>query len=288
MQPERTYDARAAIEISDHLNRYLKTPPRAAIIAGTGLGEIAAGMRIDHALDYHAIAGFPVSTAIAQAGRMLLGTLARCSVVMMQGRFHLYEGYAPAAVTFPIRVFQALGIKCLILVNAAGGINPGFAAGDIMIIDDHINLTGRNPLVGPNEDAWGPRFPDMTTAYTLPLREAALSAALAGPCTLCRGVYAGLQGPSLETPAEIRYLRAIGADAVGFSSVMETIAAVHAGMQVLGLAAITNCCSADNPKPAVVAEIVRVAKMTAPRVADIIVHVLERLERIAQGSPGSD
>jgi purine-nucleoside phosphorylase len=288
MQPVGSYDIRSAAETSDQLSRFLKTPPRAGIIAGTGLAEIAGAMRVDHALDYDAIAGFPVSTAISHAGRMLLGVLAGCSVVVMQGRFHLYEGYSPAAVTFPVRVFQALGIKRLVLVNAAGGLNPDFAAGDIMIIDDHINLTGRNPLVGSNEDAWGPRFPDMTTAYTLQLREAALSAAPAGAGRMRRGVYAGLIGPSLETPAEIRYLRAIGADAVGFSSVMETIAAVHAGMQVLGLSVITNCCSADDPIPADVSEIVRMAELTAPRIADIIAHVLERPEPDARGSHGSD
>jgi purine-nucleoside phosphorylase len=277
MQPEPRHDAQAADEAAQYLRSYFESPPQAALITGTGLGAVAAGLQAHHVIDYHTIPLFPVSTAISHRGRMRIGTLTGCCVVVMEGRFHLYEGYSPKAVTFPIRVFQALGIQTLVLINASGGLNPRLSAGDIMIIDDHINLTGCNPLTGPNDGAWGPRFPDMTTAYSRRLCDWAFEGAQEHRISIQKGVYAGLKGPSLETPAEMRYLRTIGADAVGFSTVIEAIAAVHAGMDVLGLSAITNVCDPDHPIPAEVPEIISAAESTADRMVDIVTYVIEQL-----------
>lgn len=277
MTSEHTHDARAADEAAEFLRNFFESPPQAAIITGTGLGAVADGLQTQHVIDYRTIPSFPVSTAISHRGRMLIGTLTGCCVAVMEGRFHLYEGYSPKAVTFPIRVFQALGIKTLVIINASGGLNPRLSAGDIMIIDDHINLTGHNPLTGPIDDSWGPRFPDMTAAYSRRLCDWAFEGAQEHQVSIQKGVYAGLKGPSLETPAEMRYLRTIGADAVGFSTVMETIAAVHAGMDVLGVSAITNTCDPDHPMPADVPEIISVAESTAPRMVDIITYVIEHL-----------
>lgn len=277
MQSEHRHDAQAANDAAEFIKSYCESPPQAAIITGTGLGAVAAGLQTHHVIDYQTIPSFPVSTAISHRGRMLIGTLAGCCVMVMEGRFHLYEGYSSKAVTFPIRVFQALGIKTLVIINASGGLNPRLSAGDIMIIEDHINLTGSNPLSGSNNDDWGPRFPDMTAAYSRRLCDWAFEGAQEHQVPIQKGVYAGLKGPSLETPAEMRYLRTIGADAVGFSTVMETIAAVHAGMDVLGLSAITNVCDPDHPIPADVPEIISVAESTAPRMVDIVTCVIEQL-----------
>jgi purine-nucleoside phosphorylase len=276
MQKRFRYDPHAAAETADFLSKFLKSHPQVAIITGTGLGEIASSLQIEHAIEYQSIPDFPVSTVVSHPGRMLFGSLAGQSAVVMQGRLHLYEGYSPLAVTFPIRVFQALKIKMLVLINASGGLNSAFTAGDIMIIDDHINLTGENPLVGGNEDSWGARFPDMTSAYSMQLREMAHQASQHLRIQTQRGVYAGLKGPSLETPAEIRFLQTIGADAVGFSTVMETIAAVHAGIKVLGLATITNVYTPQQSVPADVDKIISIAESTAPQISDIITGVIEQ------------
>lgn len=248
--------------------------PMAAIFAGTGLGDLTASIQIMESVNYETIPHFPASTVQSHAGRLVMGLLNDLPVVLMQGRFHLYEGYAAAAVTFPIRVLRALGAQTLVLTNASGGLNPEFESGNIMLIDDHINLTGDNPLVGPNEDRWGVRFPDMTQAYDGRLRETVLDASKSLGIDLKHGVYAGLRGPSLETPAEMRYLRTIGADAVGFSTVIETIAAVHGGMRVIGLSTITNMCLPDALTPSSVDEIIAVAQSAAPHLAALIKAVL--------------
>jgi purine-nucleoside phosphorylase len=208
---------------------------------------------------------------------LLIGEIQGCAVMVMQGRFHLYEGYSPLEVTFPIRVMQELGVKILILTNAAGGLNTAFNAGDIMLITDHINLTGSNPLIGPNEDRWGIRFPDMSAAYDKALTSIAANVAQSAGLPIRRGVYVGLKGPSLETPAEIRFLKTIGAEAVGFSTVQEVIAAVHAGMRVLGLSTITNVHDPENPIPATVEDIIEVAKTAAPVLEKIIRKVVEKI-----------
>jgi len=248
--------------------------PGLAVMTGTGLGEIADHMEIGVRLDYKDIPHFPRSTVQTHSGHLQAGTLGGHSIWVLQGRFHLYEGYTPLTVTFPVRVLRSRGVNILVLTNASGGLNPAFSAGGLMIIKDHINLTGANPLIGPNEDDWGPRFPDMTAAYTSDLRDLAQSCAQELGIDLQQGVYAGLKGPSLETPAEMRYLQTIGADAVGFSTVMETIAAVHAGMRVLGLSIITNMNLPDNLQPSSVAEIIDCARATTPLVARLIGKVL--------------
>ena len=234
-------------ETAAFLKNRIRQAPRTAVILGTGLGSVVEDFDIDISIDYGDIPHFPLSTVTSHQGRLIAGTWAGCPTVVLQGRFHLYEGYTPNAITFPIRVLQDLGVGTLIATNASGGLNPAFQAGDIMAITDHINLTGDNPLLGPNEDRWGPRFPMMTKAYTPELIQTAGQIANQAGIPLQNGVYAGLKGPSLETAAEMRFLRTIGADAVGFSTVMETIAAVHAGMRVLGLATVTNMCLPDCP-----------------------------------------
>jgi purine-nucleoside phosphorylase len=201
----------------------------------------------------------------------------------MQGRFHLYEGYSPREVAFPIRVMQMIGIRILIASNAAGGINPLFKAGDIMVIKDHINLTGSNPLVGSNWDDRGIRFPDMSRVYDIKLADIVRSIGVEMGIDIKQGVYAGLKGPSLETPSENRYLQTIGADAVGFSTIMEVIAAVHAEMKILGLSVITNMNNPDRPEPTTVESVLEVAGKAAPNLERIIKKVVERIDGTSFG-----
>ncbi|MBT8338871.1 MAG: purine-nucleoside phosphorylase [Desulfatitalea sp.] len=261
---------KGAIEAADFIHAQLGHDARTAIMTGTGLGDMADALEDPVGLDYDQIPHFPAATVQSHLGRLVSGHLQGFPVLVLQGRFHLYEGYTPLAVTFPIRVLQALGVRNLVLTNASGGLNPGFAVGDTMVIADHINLTGENPLVGSNEAGWGERFPDMTAAYDPHLRDIVSTAAGRLDLPFRQGVYAGLKGPSLETPAEMRFLQTIGADAVGFSTVMETIAAVHGGMRVLGLSTITNMCRPNVPAPASVEEIITVARAAAPRLAVLL------------------
>lgn len=252
--------------------------PVVGLLTGTGLGRFGDEMEHLAALDYAIIPHFPASTVQSHAGRLILGRLDGIPVLVFQGRFHLYEGYRPEAVAYPVRILQTLGVHTVILTNAAGGLNPEFRPGEIMIITDHINLTGANPLVGPNEDAWGIRFPDMARVYDPKLAAAARQAA-AEAGTPCReGVYAGLRGPSLETPAEVRFLRTIGADAVGFSTVQEAVAAVHARIRILGLSVITNVHDPDHPTPATVDEVIAVAGQAAPRLQAMVRRVIGGME----------
>jgi purine-nucleoside phosphorylase len=252
-------------------------PPKTGVITGTGLSDAVGPLDDALILGYGDIPHFPVSTVVGHSGRLMVGTLAGQTVIVMQGRFHLYEGYAPTTVTFPVRVMQALGVRHLILSNAAGGMNPAFRQGDLMVIKDHINLTGENPLIGDNDDDWGPRFPDMTAAYDRALAQCSRRAADSLGIALKSGVYAGLKGPSLETPAEVRYLQNIGADAVGFSTVMENIAAVHAGMRVLGLSTITNINDPDHAVPASVEDIIAAANRSAPVLSRLIRAVVAQI-----------
>ncbi len=276
-EQETMYDSSAVAAAADFLRGHYRRPPRVAVMAGTGLGDMAGALAAEAVVAYGDIPNFPVSTVPSHAGRWIFGRWAGQPVALLQGRLHLYEGYSPQAVTFPIRVLQALGVQTLVLTNASGGLNPAFSCGDIMVLADHINLTGANPLIGPNEDGWGPRFPDMTAAYHPTLRASAQAEAGSLGINLQTGVYAGLKGPSLETPAEMRFLRTIGADAVGFSTVMETIAAVHGGMQILAFATITNMCTPDAAQPADVDAIIAVAQSAAPRLAALIGGVLQRM-----------
>lgn len=265
-------------ETVKYLSTHIGTRPGIGILTGTGLGEIVNSIDITDSFAYQDLPNFPVSTVQSHTGRLLFGRLKKRPVVVMQGRIHLYEGYSPQEVTFPIRVMQELGVKTLILTNAAGGLNLTFAAGDIMIIRDHINLTGANPLMGPNEESWGVRFPDMTRAYDATLAALAENAGRKNRLNLKSGVYVGLKGPSLETPAEIRFLKKIGADAVGLSTVQEVIAAVHAGMKVLGLSTITNINDPDRPAPATVEEIIAVAEAAAPKSDSVICNLVEHID----------
>ena len=272
----QNYKKQLAETVNFFKSKLIKTP-YIGLLTGTGLGESAESMAIDTIIDYKEIPHFPLSTVQSHIGRSLAGDMNGCPVIAMQGRFHLYEGYHPLEVTYPIRVMQQLGVKILILSNASGGLNPGFNAGDIMLIIDHINLTGTNPLIGPNEDSWGIRFPDMSRAYDRNLIAVAESIARASNVGLQKGIYAGLTGPSLETPAEVKFLQTIGAEAVGFSTVQEVIAAVHGKIRVLGLSTITNVHDPDNPVPATVEEIIDVAKGATPVLEKIIKGVAEKI-----------
>jgi purine-nucleoside phosphorylase len=259
-----------ATAAAGYIRSQLLQLPEIAILTGTGLGDCAAGVLMHAQFEYRDIPHFPVSTVEGHPGQLLTGDIKGREVAVLKGRFHLYEGYSPQEVTFPIRVMQALGIKRFIVSNAAGGLSSRFSSGDIMVIQDHINLTGQNPLVGPHEPDWGNRFPDMARAYDPDLSKLALSIGNQLHLPLQTGVYAGLLGPSLETPAEIRFLKTIGASAVGFSTIMEVIAAVQAGMKIIGLSTITNVHNPENPVPATLEEILDVAQRTAPSLQQLI------------------
>ncbi len=262
------------VEASSYLLERIKIKPETGILMGTGLGSLAESMKIFASFPYKEIPHFPVSTVESHKGRLLFGKIKEKPVMAMQGRFHLYEGYSPLEVSFPIRVMQNMGVKNLIVSNAAGGLLPKFSPGDIMVIKDHINMTGENPLVGPNIDDWGIRFPDMSRVYDPELISLAKKAGEKAKISIKEGVYAGLKGPSLETPAEVKFLQAIGAHAVGFSTVQEVIAGVHANMKILGLSIITNVHNPDNPLPSTVEEIIEVAANCAPMIEKVIKEVI--------------
>ncbi len=251
--------------------------PEVAVILGTGLGGLADELKADVTIPYADIPGFPRPTVETHAGRLLFGALGKTRVAMMQGRFHRYEGYTLQQVAFPVRVLRALGAKTLIVSNVSGGMHPLWATGDLVLISDHINLLGDNPLAGPNNDAEGPRFPDMSAAYDPELRKLARDVALAHKIVLREGVYVAVPGPNLETRAEYRMLRALGADVVGMSTVPEVITAVHQGMRVLGLSIITDNCLPDALEPTSVEQIIAVARGAEPKLAAVVRGVLEQL-----------
>jgi purine-nucleoside phosphorylase len=251
--------------------------PEIAIILGTGLGGLAAEIEVDISIPYQEIPGFPLSTVESHAGRLLLGRLAQRSVVAMQGRFHRYEGYSLAQATFPVRVLHALGARTLLVSNACGGMNPLWGAGDLVLISDHINLLGDNPLVGSNDERLGPRFPDMSAPYDPDLRALARAAALELGIVLREGVYVAVPGPSLETRAEYRMLRTMGADVVGMSTVPEVIVAVHSGMQVLGISIITDQCLPDALEPADIGRIIATAARAEPQLTRLIRDLVGRI-----------
>ncbi len=265
------------LEATEFVRANIPHRPRIGLQIGTGLSDSADSMDEVTTIDYKDIPHFAVSTVPTHHGRLLCGNMAGKAIIAMQGRFHYYEGYSMQQITLPVRVMQLLGVRTLIVSNAAGGINPGFEVGDIMVITDHINLTGNNPLVGPNVDEWGPRFPDMSQVYDRSLIKLAEEAALENNIRLQKGVYVGLAGPSLETGAEIRFLKTIGVDAVGLSTIPEVIAAVHGGMAILGFSVITNMNLPDDFTPARVEEIIAAAEQTAPRLQTVIRGVLEKL-----------
>ncbi|MCE2900184.1 MAG: purine-nucleoside phosphorylase [Gemmatimonas sp.] len=270
--------ARERIEAcAQAVRRRFAKPVEVAIILGTGLGGLAAEIEVDQVVAYHDLPNFPLSTVESHEGRLLCGSLGGRTVIAMQGRFHRYEGYSLQQVTFPVRVLRALGAETLLVSNACGGMHPLWAPGDLMLIADHINLLGDNPLIGPNDDLLGPRFPDMSEPYDTTLRHLAREVAAAHGITLREGVYVAVQGPNLETRAEYRFLRGIGADVVGMSTVPEVIVAVHAGMRVLGLSIITDQCLPDALTPAHLPEIIAVAKSAEPKLAALVKGVLARL-----------
>jgi purine-nucleoside phosphorylase len=251
--------------------------PEVAIVLGTGLGGLAREIDVEATVEYADIPAFPLSTVESHAGRLLCGTLGGKTVIAMQGRFHRYEGYSLQQVTFPIRVLRALGAETLIVSNACGGMRAEWAAGDLMLIADHINLLGDNPLVGENDDRLGARFPDMSAPYDADLRALAHVVAREQGTVLREGVYVAVTGPNLETRAEYRMLRTIGADVVGMSTVPEVIVAVQGGMRVLGLSIITDQCIPETLVPAELATIIAVAGRAEPRLTALVRGVLERL-----------
>jgi purine-nucleoside phosphorylase len=248
-----------------------------AVILGTGLGALAEEIRAEVTIPYADIPGFVVPTVESHTGRLLVGTLAGRRVAAMQGRFHRYEGYALRDVTFPVRVLRALGARTLVVSNVSGGMHPLWAAGDLVLLADHINLLADNPLIGPNDDRDGPRFPDLTDAYDPALRALARAVALEQQITLREGVYVAVPGPNLETRAEYRMLRAFGADIVGMSTVPEVIVARQVAMRVLGLSIITDLCLPDALEPASVERILAVARAAEPRLAALVRGVVARL-----------
>lgn len=252
--------------------------PKVAIILGTGLGALADDIDVAACIEYSDIPHFPLSTVETHQGRLLVGTLGGKPVVAMQGRFHYYEGYTMKQITFPVRVMHAMGAKTLLVSNACGGMSPYILPCDIMIMADHINLLGDNPLIGPNDDSLGPRFPDMSEPYSRELIALCEQVALDEKIPVKKGVYVAVPGPNLETPAEYRFLRAIGGDVVGMSTVPENIVAIHAGMRVLGLSVIADRCWPDALEPTGIDEIITNANKAQPKLTKLMRGVIERMD----------
>jgi purine-nucleoside phosphorylase len=251
--------------------------PDFGIILGTGLGRLVNAINVEAEIPYGQIPHFPVSTVESHAGKLIMGTLSGKRVFAMQGRFHFYEGYSMQQVVFPVRVMKFMGVHTLIVSNAAGGINPLFPPATIMAITDHLNLLGDNPLIGPNDNRIGPRYPDMCEPYSRELLDLTIKIALENKIPLEKGVYAAMSGPSLETRAEYRMLKILGADAIGMSTVPEVIAAVHAGMKVLGLSVITDPCLPDALEPVDIDKIIANANRAEPKLVSLIEKVLKAL-----------
>jgi purine-nucleoside phosphorylase len=257
-----------------------KLVPEVAVILGTGLGQLTDGLQVETRVDYKDIPHFAVSTVESHKGELLFGRLGGRPAVVMSGRVHFYEGYSMRQVSFPVRVMQALGASTLIVSNACGGMNPLFEAGDIMLVTDHINLMGDNPLIGPNDETLGPRFPDMSQPYDRALIALAEDVALAERLRVVKGVFVAVAGPNLETAAEYRFLRGIGADVVGMSLIPENLVAVHGGMRVIALAVITDLCRPDALEPVDIPRILAVAAQAAPRLDRLVTRVVERLGEV--------
>lgn len=266
-----------ALEAAEAVRRRFSTRADTAVVTGTGLGGLLERLERPEAVDFRELPHFPATTVESHSGRLAAGRLAGLPLWLLQGRVHLYEGYRAAEVAFPVRVLQELGVRRLILTNAAGGLRADLSPGDLFAIVDHLNLTGENPLLGPNEEAWGPRFPDMAFAWDPELVRLARACGREVGVDLKSGVYAGLRGPALETPAEVRWLQRIGAEAVGFSTVQEAIAAVHGGMRLCGISVITNVHDPDRPRRSTMAEILAAARAAEPRLALLLEALARRL-----------
>lgn len=257
-------------QAADVIRRQWNRTPRVGVILGTGLGAFARQLEPEAQIAYEEIPHFPRSTAPSHKGRLVCGTLAGQPVVAMEGRFHLYEGYTAAEIALPVQVFCALGVRLLIVSNACGGLNPRYAKGDVMVIEDHVNLMFSSPLIGANDVSQGPRYPDMSRPYDAALANQAFDIACRDNFSVHRGVYVGVRGPNLETRAEYRLLRKLGGDVVGMSTVPEVIAAAHANLRVLGLATVTNVCLPDALRPAHSDDIIAVAAAAEPKLRAII------------------
>ncbi len=264
-------------EAKDFIEHKIEETPQIAIILGTGLGGLVREIDVQREIPYQEIPHFPVSTVESHAGKLIFGVLSGKQVMVMQGRFHYYEGYSMQQITFPVRLMKLFGIKTLLISNAGGGLNPQYRKGDLMLIDDHINLLGTNPLIGRNLDEFGPRFPDMSEPYSKELIGKAEEIALENRIKVQKGSFVALTGPSLETKAEYRFLRATGADAVGMSTVPEVIVAVHQGMKVFGLSVITDECFPDALQPVSVEEIIAIAAKAEPKLTLILKELVQRI-----------
>ncbi len=264
-------------ETIQFLKTKTKLKPRIGIILGTGLGALVDDIEVEAAIPYDEIPNFAVSTVEFHAGKLFFGQIEKKPIIAMQGRFHYYEGYNMKQITFPVRVMKQLGVNTLLISNACGGINPDLPPGSLMLITDHINLFGDNPLIGENDDSLGPRFPDMSEPYNRELIALAEKIAKKENIELKRGVYAAMSGPSLETAAEYRFLRIIGADTIGMSTIPEDIVAVHSGMKVLGISVITDACVPEDLKPVNISEIIKTAKEAEPKLTKLMRKVISEL-----------
>jgi len=268
-------------EVANAVRVRIKIEPRIGVILGSGLNDLAASVETAITIQYNELPNWPISTVIGHAGQLVVGQLEGQSVFVMQGRVHFYEGYSMAQVTLPVRVMQRLGIEIMIVTNAAGGVNPDFVPGDVMLITDNLNLvgmSGSNPLMGPNLDEIGPRFPDMSQAYDKQLGKIARKVAEENDILLREGVYCGLSGPSFESPADLRFLRLVGTDAVGMSTVPEVIVAHHGDMRVLGLSGISNKANLDGSTITTHSEVIAAGKVITPKMEAIIRGVLRSLQ----------
>lgn len=264
-------------EAADAVRAKVERPPDAAIVLGSGLGDFANTLQNAVVMPYETLPNWPAARVIGHEGKLVVGTVRGKTIAALAGRCHLYEGHDANTVTFAVRTLGLLGVRTLLLTNAAGGVNTGFTQGALMVIDDHINLTGRNPLVGANDERFGPRFPDMTEVYSQRLRGVADRAGKSLSMMLPHGIYVALLGPSYETPAEIRYLRTIGADAVGMSTVPEAIAARHMGMEVLGISCITNMAAGVLPQPLNHDEVMATARRVRAQFIALLEEIVEQL-----------
>ncbi|AQS56621.1 MAG: purine-nucleoside phosphorylase [Novibacillus thermophilus] len=270
-------DREKAVTAAAYIQKRAAQSPKIGLVLGSGLGVLAEQMTRAVKIPYGDIPSFPISTVPGHAGQLVLGKLGGNDVVTMQGRFHYYEGYALSEVTFPVRVMHELGVETVIVTNAAGGINESFESGDLMLIRDHINFTFRNPLIGRNQPEWGPRFPDMSEAYDRTLRKLAREVASEQGIRLQEGVYAGVTGPSYETPAEIRMLRTLGGDAVGMSTVPEVIVARHMGMRVLGISCITNMAAGVLDQPLSHEEVMETAERVRGTFMTLVTEIVGKI-----------
>lgn len=259
------------------IRAYTKDEYPIGIILGTGLGGLVKEIKIYHQIDYKDLPHFPLSTVESHHGKLIFGEISGKKIVAMQGRFHYYEGYTMQQITYPVRVMKFLGVNTLLISNACGGMNPSYRKGDIMLMTDHINLLGDNPLIGPNEDELGPRFPDMSEPYSIELINLAQKVADENKIKVQKGVYVAVPGPNLETKAEYKFLRAIGADVVGMSTIPENIVANHMGMRVLGISIITDECFPETLKPVNVEEIIATAMAAEPKMTFIMKEVIKKL-----------